>query len=529
MSRIHLLPKAVVERIAAGEVIERPASVVKEALENAVDSSATHVDVEIEEGGKRLIRVSDDGEGLDPDDLPLAFQSHATSKIADIDDLFSVKTMGFRGEALCSIAAVAQVTMISRTPQADSGHSISLEGGETRSLKACPAAPGTVLEVANLLFNVPVRRKFLKSDSTEAAHVADAVSRVALAHPEVSFRLAHNRREILSSPAVTDLRQRIRELFGPDLADGLLETGFDDGYVKLRGFLSTPALARSNTRQQFFFLNRRCIRDRLIQHAVADAYSDYLPRGRFPVVFLYISLPPSEVDVNVHPTKIEVRFRNAGAVHQALRAALRECLSSHDLTPSVAIPPPAPPRVHAAVPPEEARRAREAIERYFETSFAPQPPAPAALQSGASPPGAGAAAQDGPMRSASRIAAPRQPDLPSTVSAPANLLPRTAVQIHDTYIVVETDDGFTVIDQHALHERILYEQMRRDVDKAPLVGQRLLVPLRLELTRAELLAVESNRDLLRSLAFEIDPFGANAVAVYSYPSVLGAADIGAIA
>ena len=520
MGAIHVLDKLLVERIAAGEVIERPASVVKETLENAVDAGATSIEVDIEEGGKKLIRVSDDGCGMDADDLALAFASHATSKIESLDDLFAVRTMGFRGEALSSIASISHVRAVSRRRDADAGWELAIDGGAASDVKACPSAPGTVLEISNLFFNIPVRRKFMRADSTEAGHVTDAVTRLALAHPEVSWRLTHNRREVLKTVRVQGLRARLADILGREIADGLIETSYDDGYVKIRGFLSKPSLTRSNSRQQFLFLNRRFIRDRLLLHALGSAYADFTARGRYPVVALYIALSPSEVDVNVHPTKLEVRFRNSGAVHHAVSTAVKEALQSADLTPPLT----ASPRPRAGTPAftsETRESARKAVADYFRDAPARQGSRPSIENVGETsflPPSP-------PRETAGEGVV--QEELPS-MRTPAPAVGRPTVQIHDAYIVVETSDGFLVIDQHALHERILYEQMRKELARAPLASQRLLMPIPLELSRAEVMVLQGSRDILANLGFEVGEIGKDTAAVYAYPSILARADIAAL-
>ena len=503
---IRVLPKIVADKIAAGEVIERPASVVKELLENAVDAGAHRIEVEVEQGGAQLVRVADDGCGIGPDDLALAFLSHSTSKLEDESDLFAVRTMGFRGEALSSIAAVSQARIVSRTAGLDEGYEVSAEGGEIGAPKACPAPPGTQIEVRNLFFNVPVRRKFLKRPATEMAHVVEAVTRVALAQPEVHFVLTHNGRSVFNLPPAQDLAARLGEFFGREMADNLIPFSARHPHLEVEGFLLPPSVSRGNSTMQYTYVNRRYVRDRSLLHAVAEAYRGLMMTQRRPVCFMMLSVDPGDVDVNVHPTKIEIRFRHPREVHSSLLASMRDCLRQAHLTPQVTLTPEdAPPAG------ERSESIRQAMSDFFAgrqdsggASAAP-PRAPSTARGPAPAPMPGRPTE-----------APPQPPLHAHYGA--------CMQVLDSYIVEETPDGVRLIDQHALHERILYEKLRAQIDSGPPASQRLLVPELVELPKAEFLALMELAEDLRRFGMEIEEFGESTIIVRSYPQMLGRFD-----
>ena len=344
MPRIQQLPPLVVSKIAAGEVIERPASVVKEVLENSIDAGARRIDIDVEQGGVELIRIVDDGCGMVPDDLPLAFSSHATSKLRDADDLFRVATLGFRGEALASIGGVAQVSLQSRTPGQASGAEITCHGGELSAVRPWNA-PGTRIEIRHLFFNTPVRRKFLRTTATEMGQVNEAVTRIALArsHPSAGrdglhLTLRHNNKPVVEVPATASLLDRVGRLFGPDVSNQLYFVEARQGPATLTGYIADPACERGTARMQYLFLNGRWIRDRSLAHAVQEAYRGLLMTGRYAVAFLFLDLPPELVDVNVHPTKAEVRFRDSQALHHLFFSAIRERLRRENLTARLQVP-----------------------------------------------------------------------------------------------------------------------------------------------------------------------------------------------
>jgi len=488
---IRVLPKVLADKIAAGEVIERPASVVKEAVENSLDAGAGRIGVELEDGGSRLVRVVDDGCGMDEGDLALAFLSHSTSKLRSEEDLFNVRTMGFRGEALASIAAVSQARLLSRTRGSEAGWEVRAEGGVIGEVRACPAPPGTVLEVRNLFYNVPVRRRFLRSPATEMAHVTEALTRLALAHPEVAFTLTHNGRRVFELPPARDRGERIAEFFGREIAEKLIPLSARREEVELEGYLLPPSVDRAGTTMQYTYVNRRFVRERTLMHAIAEAYRGLLMPNRRAACFLFLTVEPAQVDVNVHPSKIEVRFRDARRIHAHVLSAMQEALRGADLTPQVSLRP-------GREGPEEERKAavRSAVAEFF----------------------AGRAeARDAPQPAGGGARAPAEAPGPDVVYG-------NTAQMLDTYIVEEVPEGIRITDQHALHERILYEGLRRRLREGPLPGQRLLVPELVELPRAEFQAVLELRDELSRLGLEMEPFGERTLIVRSFPQVLGRFD-----
>jgi DNA mismatch repair protein MutL len=338
MPSIRQLPPSVVNKIAAGEVIERPASIVKELMENAVDAGARRIDVVAEQGGLELVRVTDDGSGIAAEQLPLAVASHATSKIRDADDLFRVRTLGFRGEALASIAEVSRLVLRSRTSEEAAGAQLEIAGGTSQGISPCGCAVGTTVEVRQLFYNTPVRRKFLRSTQTEMGHLGEAFIRVALAYPHVHCTLSHNGRSLYDLPAAGDLRDRVGAFFGHDLAADLIAVASQEDDVRLAGFVASPSHSRANARLQYLFLNGRAIRDRALQHALGEAYRGLLLTGRYPIAFLNIEMPPEAVDVNVHPTKLEVRFQESGRLYSQLLGTLRTKFLSTDLTARLTAP-----------------------------------------------------------------------------------------------------------------------------------------------------------------------------------------------
>src|SRR5438067_2019333 len=338
MPRILQLPPEVVTKIAAGEVIERPASRVKELLENAIDAGARRIEIDLEQGGAELIRVVDDGCGSEPDALPLAFASHATSKLRDADDLFRIGTLGFRGEALASISGVAQVTLQSRPPERPDGAELTCHGGQLAPVRSWNGSPGTRIEVRHLFYNTPVRRKFLRTTATEVGHVCEAVTRLALSYPTLHLVLRHNGKLVHEVPGTAGLSDRIRLFFGAEVADRLYQLETGQGPVRLRGYVADPSCERGNAKLQYLFVNGRCVRDRSLGHALQEGFRGLLMTGRYAVAFLFLELPPEAVDVNVHPTKSEVRFRDGQALYHLVLSAVRERLRLADLTPRLHAP-----------------------------------------------------------------------------------------------------------------------------------------------------------------------------------------------
>ena len=569
MGIIRRLSPAVINQIAAGEVVERPASVVKELLENAIDAGATRIDVTVERGGKDLIRVADDGKGMAPEDLPLAFQPHATSKLAEADDLFRIATLGFRGEALAAIAEVAKVRCQTRRADAAEGSELVVEGGVSGEVQTCGGPPGTVIEVRNLFYNTPVRRTFLKSDSTEAGHVADAFWRVALAQPTVHLTYRSGGKVIHDLPAATGVKDRIAVALGQELADALLWIESRVDTTHLWGYVAHPSQSRSSSKGQYLFVGGRYVRDRSLGHALSEAYRGLLMVGRSPVAFLHLDLPPEEVDVNIHPAKIEVRFRDSQRIYSLLLSTVRQTFLASDLHSRLQAP--ASAHVASSASPSEPHRddarggfglsegasQRQEVAAWFPPGTTPgfqTYPAPG-YAGGPATPDWGRSLPSGPSqawspsfdefapvavggrgghRTSDRRARGRPPSSRGGLAGPdpgpgPDLRRRgrpdaggtlKALQVHDSYLVAETDDGMVVIDQHALHERILYEELRLRMERGGVESQRLLVPEPVDLTSAEAAVVLEQREALARLGLELEPFGGDTVLVASVPAML---------
>ena len=499
MPRIRQLSSSVITKIAAGEVIERPASVVKELLENSIDAGAQRIDIDVEQGGAELIRVVDNGCGILPEDLTLAFANHATSKLTTADDLFAVQSLGFRGEALASIAGVSQVSMQSRTGERPEGAAITCHGGELSEVKAWNGGVGTRIEVRHLFYNTPVRRKFLRTPATEIGHICEICTRIALARPNLHLALRHNDKNVHEIPAGARLQERIRLFFGDEISDKLYAIDAELGPARLYGYIADPACERGNARTQYLFVNGRWIRDRSLGHALQEGYRGLLMTGRFAVAFLFLELPPDQVDVNVHPTKAEVRFRDAQALYSLVLATVRDRLRAENLT--ARIRPPSmfsSPNGNGSVPLFQPRPSE-----ISGSLFSPPPTAAArdlALAGGAgeSPPA--------PLASA-------QPQ------AATEALSKT-LQLHNAYLVLETSDGMLIVDQHALHERILFEQFKERLQSGTLETQRLLIPEQVELTAEQAARTLEHRAELAELGLGVEDFGGNTVLVTSYPTLL---------
>jgi DNA mismatch repair protein MutL len=538
---IRTLPSSVVNKIAAGEVIERPASVVKELLENAVDAGATHIDVSVEQGGSELIRVSDDGCGIRADQLPLAVASHATSKISVADDLFQVRSLGFRGEALASMAEVSQLLIRSRAADAQAGAELEVIGGRMGEVRPCGCPVGTTLEVRQLFFNTPVRRKFLRTTQTEIGHTIESFTRIALACHDRHVTLRHNDRVVYDLPAVDRWLDRIAAFFGHELGDSLIwiESRHDD--IHLTGYVAEPSVNRGSNRLQYLLLNGRHIRDRSLQHALSEAYRGLLLTGRFPVAFLRLEMPPELVDVNVHPAKLEVRFADGRQLYSQLLGTLRNKFLMTDLTTRAPLQPAGDEGIDHGHDRREAERHRENTMRWARGGTAPsaqeaasssrQLPwgSPATAIPEFRPFGPGVARTDAARTDAARTGTSAAPDHGDQVSLPERADPphswpprqvREGLQVHNRYLVTETEDGLVVIDQHALHERILYEQLRTRVLSGTLESQRLLVPEPVALTPTEASAALESRDVLARLGMDVEPFGGGTILVSSYPAML---------
>jgi DNA mismatch repair protein MutL len=511
MGKIVHLDRNLVNMIAAGEVIERPASVVKELMENSIDAGATQVLVAVEDGGRKLISVTDDGNGMDGEDLAAAFESHATSKIRGIDDLQGIVTLGFRGEALASIGSVSGVRAVSRLKDSDQAHCIEIDCGDKGPVSPCSSDVGTTIQVRDLFYKTPARRKFLRTANTEMGYISEQFARIALAQTDVALTLTHNDREVYRLDGGQSPRQRIGQLFpmlSVESPDGLIETQTEERGIRIHALLGRPGVSRTSGQFQYTFLNGRFIRDKFISHAIKEAYRSLLDPNRFPVVFLFIEMPPADYDVNVHPTKIEVRFGSANLVHSQVLATLREALLSTDLH----MPAQMPSGESATA--QERQGTRQNIAEAMAEFFRKHRPAPMQRHLDFRP---------GRPSSAS---VPQPSQVSTTARAETALSEMEGpkyLQIHDSYIIEQTEDGFVIIDQHALHERMLYETLRQRVGRDHLESQRLLLPESLQVTDRQVDALDSNAELIAKLGIELAPFGPRVYAIQAFPTLLGAA------
>ena len=515
MGKIQTLPVSVINRIAAGEVVERPASVVKELLENALDSGPTRVDAELEQGGIALIRIVDDGCGIDAEDLPLAVSPHATSKLQRADDLEDIKTLGFRGEALASIAEVSRVVIRTRTA-AGTGSCLEVDGGLNRGVVPEGCGLGTSVEVHQLFSKIPARRAFLKTPATEWSHASEAFVKTALAHPEIAFSLTHNRRRVHELPAVDNWRQRIADLYGSQLADRLMHAKEVDDDISVVALIGRPEDDMASGRFQHFFISGRPFRDRSILHAVQEGYRGRLLSGRQPIVFLQLHVPLTHVDVNVHPAKTEVRFRDPGRLHRLVLLAVRSALAG--ITAPTAFDPPlsnssSVPGLAAA---EAIWKRQQSVSGSDEivrdssqtVAFHDHEKLEHALDS-----------SEPNLFEREKDSAIKQERLP--VADNGGVAEERAFQLHHRYLVVETQDGIEVIDQHALHERVLYEQLRERMSNGVVEVQPLLIPEHVELSSSEFEAVTSHLDVLSEAGVKVESFGGNTVVVRGKPALVG--------
>lgn len=536
MVRIHLLPPELANKIAAGEVVERPASVVKELVENSLDAGATRIDVQLIDAGKTLIRVADDGQGMNAEDLPLAFEAHATSKISDADDLFHIETCGFRGEALASIQSVARASITTRQRGTPSALHLDCAGGKQTEVREAAGDFGTVVEIRDLFYNVPARRRWLKGDSTEFSHVVEWLTGLAAANPEVGFSLRHGERKAFEVPPRQQPAERIRALFGDRFPDGMLEVHEHEVYGRLDGYLSPPGVNRPNSKGLLLYVNRRLIKDRSLVQAALLAYREFVPPGRYPIAVLFVTVPPESVDVNVHPAKTEVRLLEQNRIFSLIKSALTEKLLRSGVLPSLkpgaVYAPQARPDTEyeprhdleqRLFDNESEAKAREAEHRWSQArSVLEQAIGPVVSRFEVREP-IGGNRESGTGIAASPISDSRTavPD-PSTPGHSLLSNARALFQVAATFVVVETPDGMVIIDQHAYHERILYWLLEHRLATQPLERQRLLVPTPLTLSLAAAALVDANRDTLREFGFEVvqaaDTWALVAVPKYSVSS-----------
>ncbi len=590
MGRIRVLPDHVANQIAAGEVVDRPASVVKELLENALDAGAMRIRVEVEAGGRRLIRIADDGHGMNRDDALLAFERHATSKLRTADDLLAIATLGFRGEALPSIASVARVTLETATEDDAAGTRMEIAGGKILHVEDAALPRGTTLAVADLFFNTPARRKFLRAESTELAHVTALVTHYALAHPEKHFELVSATHTLLSAPPVARTAERIYQVFGKDTLAQLLavaaeaplrhaglpepppwkrnpeEPARDPGTLRLTGFYSKPELQKLNRNSIYIFVNKRLIRDRLLMHAITEAYRNIIPPTSFPVVLLFLEMPPEEVDVNVHPAKTEVRFRQQSLVHDFVRDSLRTALiqarpaaaflTALDAAPtaSPSLMPPATSPLPGSPEGESSQHSSDSgsaalLDRTSETAtfqLSPQPLIPVAgrlpfdgrslSSTGFNREAWGQAAEAlfRPNQTAAGDCSPTQLDSSTYAAEAAGMTAQVEAdqaaanlnhlaslrplgQLRESFILATGEDGLWIIDQHVAHERVLFEKILRDRQVERVQRQRLLMPLLVELKPWQMVVFARIADELEHNGFEVEPFGPKTLAVKAAP------------
>ncbi|MBS1830322.1 MAG: DNA mismatch repair endonuclease MutL [Acidobacteria bacterium] len=550
MGRIQVLPDDLANKIAAGEVVERPASVVKELLENSLDAGATDVRIDVEAGGRRLIRIVDNGSGMLRDDALLAFERHATSKIRKPADLFSIGTLGFRGEALPSIASVSRLTLETRSAEEQVGSTVEINGGKIIRYDETALATGTTITVRDLFYNVPARRKFLRSEQTELAHIASLVTHYSLAHPDKSFSLTHEGAELLRVTPVDTQRERVYQVFGGKLLEDLIELGevrreipVDGGgavIYAVSGFVSRPQVQKSNRNSIFLFVNRRLIRDKLLLHALTAGYHNLIPPGAFPFALLFVDCGVEEVDVNVHPSKTEVRFQRGSFLHDFVRDAIREALTRS--RPVSSLPVRDTPQRGVELPFSEFSSRMETVQfGTAEAMFAPpltpeqaaglpeftlhptQSPSPRLDFSGP-----GIAVENVPpvrLRVPDTHGAfPREAvlDAPPSMEVLADLRPLG--QLQESFIIAASRDGLWIIDQHVAHERILFEKVLRDWASGRVERQQLLMPLILELTPGQWIEYERIREELLRAGFETEPYGGRSVAVQTVPAAVPAGE-----
>lgn len=491
--RIRRLSEGTVNRIAAGEVIERPASVVKELVENAIDAGATQIDVAFRGGGKSLIRVSDDGIGMGPEDLVLAVERHATSKLPD-DDLIDIRYLGFRGEALASVGAVSRLSIASRPRSGGDAHVVAVEGGSFTPPRPTALTAGTEIDVKDLFFATPARLKFLKADRTETVEAAEVVRRMALAHPEVGFDFVTEERRLVDAPKGETEEARVRRILGAEFMENSVPFSLSREDVEVKGYAGLPTWSRGNSAQQYMFVNGRSVRDKLIGGAIRGAYADLMPSSRFPAIILFIACPPERVDVNVHPAKAEVRFRDGGLVRGLVISAIRDALG-RKRAPDTGL-------------------ARETL-----SSFRPVMPPPAPFQRPGLSEVQSAFDMNLPPAAMPVVEEAALPDYP---------LGQARAQIHDNYIVAQTREGFVLVDQHAAHERLVYERLKRERAGRGIETQPLLVPEVVELDPVAVERLSATAEMLARSGLVLEGFGEGAVLVREVPAAIGKADIAGI-
>ncbi len=518
--RIAILPENLTNKIAAGEVVERPSSVIKELIENSLDAGATDISVEITAGGRRLIRVTDNGHGMSREDALLSLERHATSKIRNDSDLESILTLGFRGEALPSIASVSRFCLSTREAGSLEGTEIVVEGGRVRDVKSCGMAQGTVIAVEQIFFNTPARLKFMKSAETEAGHVGDVMARLAVSRPDAAFSCIGDGREIMRVQR-SDLQRRLSQVVGKDTTSHLHRVDSGGEYVAVSGFVSGPSLVRSGPQAMFTYVNGRFVRDKVVQHAIMQAYRGVIDRGRYPVVALFIQLPVGEVDVNVHPTKHEVRFRHQSTVHDGIQAAVEGVLR---LSPWLAVKPAPPSSLSSLSSASQTAQAyRERIAAAAQASLTlpsreqqyPQPPVQARAENKGTIP-----VSEAPLPGAvvAEAEMPFQAEQRTPVAGYFSSLALIG-QFHGEYILCQSGSDLVIIDQHAASERVAYQRLKQQCREGSVESQRLLFPETVELSFSEVVVAGRFRDNLAGIGFELEHFGGNTLMIAAVPRI----------
>ncbi|MBN1804247.1 MAG: DNA mismatch repair endonuclease MutL [Sedimentisphaerales bacterium] len=527
MGQIKLLDQNMINMIAAGEVIERPASVVKELMENSIDSGATKITVSIEDGGRKLISVTDNGCGMDSEDLARAFESHTTSKIKNSSDLQNISTLGFRGEALASIASISQLKCTSRMKEQTGANCIEIDCGDKSDVSPASADYGTTLQVRDIFYKLPARRKFLRTANTEMGHIAEQFTRIALANDNLDLTLIHKGKEIYRISAKDSLEQRISMLSpipSSGIYENLIRAESDEKNVHILALMGKPSISRTSKKFQYIFLNGRFIRDKFISHAITEAYRGLLEPNRFPVVFLFIRMPYENYDVNVHPTKSEVRFYNANLVHSQILGTLREKLLCTDLQTHAVLPTTGSHEIPGSPAPGDRNQAiSDAMAEFFKKhrpvqtqqqfSYKPKQQIVALHPSQK-------------QKTENRTNPASEPDFAETNRSLPEAQPghRKFMQIHDSFIIEQTKEGFVIIDQHALHEKIIYEDLCKRIRQSKLESQKLLIPESFDVSVSDADILNNNTELLEKLGIEIVPFGPKAMAIQSFPILLAKAD-----
>jgi len=515
MNKIKILSENLASKIAAGEVVERPASVVKELVENAIDAESSRIEIFVKEGGKRFIRVADNGSGMSREDALLSMEQHATSKLSEEADLFNISTMGFRGEAISSISAVSKMTILTKERDALEGTEVISEGGVVKDVRAAGIPSGTIIEVREIFFNTPARKKFLKTTPTEMGHITEYTVRTAIAYPTISFLLKNENSVLLELPSCSDLAERVKVLLGKDDSGKLLEISRESAGIRVSGFISPPAVQRSSSSGFYIYVNGRFVQDKVIRHAVMQGYAGFIMKGKYPLVLIFVEVDPREVDVNVHPAKSEVRFRNSRSVHELVSSVVEGSLRGKSWLPA------------AADPETVADGIKEAARKYLSQGE-----------------GAGYGYETGGEKRAFRLPATLRDNIPGEVNAdlgycidnyPKGAMPDQALiqegyfsrlevvgQIGEMYIICQDSNrGMIIIDQHAAYERLAFEELKKGCEGKKYNVQELLIPETVELSPRHASALEENIEYMRGLGFEIEPFGKMTFVIKSVPAILG--------